>query len=127
MTGAHTAPGIALTLVLLTAVLVQATTGLFATDDIFIDGPLVRHAGDAVVSTMTAVHHRAFWAVIAAVSVHLLAHVVYSVIGSGLPLAMFSGRKRVLAVLEDTEQAGWRGLLVAVLAAALVWSALSVT
>ena len=40
---AHTSPGIALAVVLLLAVAVQVGTGLFATDDIFNEGPLNRY------------------------------------------------------------------------------------
>ena len=40
---AHTSPGVALAVVLLLAVAVQVGTGLFATDDIFNEGPLNRY------------------------------------------------------------------------------------
>lgn len=114
-TGAHTAPGIALVLLLLGAVLVQAVTGLFTTDDIFIEGPLVRYADDAVVSTMTAIHHRAFYLVIAAIAIHLSAHLVYGLRGSRMPLSMFSGRKAVAQTVTQTPSRGWQGLLTAAL------------
>lgn len=92
---AHTAPGIALVVVLFAAVAVQATTGLFATDDIFINGPLRGYVDEEVASAMNWVHHRAFWLVIGLVSIHLTAHVVYGAMRDPTPLAMITGRKAV--------------------------------
>ncbi|MDZ7668286.1 MAG: cytochrome b/b6 domain-containing protein [Gammaproteobacteria bacterium] len=54
----RTAPGAALALLLVTLVAAQALSGLYTTDDIFTDGPLVRGASDATVDLMSAVHHR---------------------------------------------------------------------
>ncbi len=92
---AHTAPGIALVVLLFLAVAIQATTGLFATDDIFIEGPLTRYVDDDVSSGMTWVHHRVFWLVIALVATHLTAHLVYAAMRDPTPLSMVTGRKAV--------------------------------
>lgn len=92
---AHTAPGIALVVVLFLAVGVQATTGLFATDDIFLNGPLRGYVDEEIADAMNWVHHRAFWLVIGLVSIHLTAHVVYGAMRDPTPLAMITGRKAV--------------------------------
>ena len=92
---AHTAPGIALVVVLFLAVGVQATTGLFATDDIFLNGPLRGYVDEEIADAMNWVHHRAFWLVIGLVSIHLTAHVVYAAMRDPTPLAMITGRKAV--------------------------------
>ena len=92
---AHTAPGIALVVVLFLAVGVQATTGLFATDDIFLNGPLRGYVDEEIADAMNWVHHRAFWMVIGLVSIHLTAHVVYAAMRDPTPLAMITGRKAV--------------------------------
>jgi len=118
---AHTAPGIGLTLFLLVVVLLQALSGLFTTDDIFVEGPLVRSASDDLVSAMTAQHHRVFWLVIAAIAIHLTAHVVYSVRGSRMSLSMFTGRKPVRAGVVPTQASGLRALGSAGLVLLLVW------
>ena len=117
---AHTAPGIALVLLLLAAVTVQAVTGLFTTDDIFIEGPLVRSADDSLVSAMTAIHHRAFYLVIAAIVIHLSAHVVYGLQGSRMPLSMFTGRKAVAATVTQTPSRGWQAMVIAALVIGIV-------
>ena len=93
---AHTSPGVALAVVLLLAVAVQVGTGLFATDDIFNEGPLNRYASDEFARTATWIHHRAHWLVLGAGVVHLTAHAVYGlVLRDPTPLAMFTGRKRL--------------------------------
>jgi len=117
--GPHTAPGIALVLLLLAVVLVQAVTGLFTTDDIFIEGPLVRYADDSLVTTMSAIHHRAYYLVITAIAIHLSAHLIYGLKGSRMPLSMFNGKKAVVETLSDTPSRGWQGLLTAALVAGL--------
>ncbi|MCZ6890699.1 MAG: cytochrome b/b6 domain-containing protein [Gammaproteobacteria bacterium] len=90
----HTAPGIALVALLFLVVAVQATTGLFATDDIFNEGPLNRYVSKGVARDMTWIHHRALWGIIGLITVHLTAHAIYGLwLKDPTPLAMFSGRK----------------------------------
>ena len=121
----HTAPGIVLGLALLFAVACQVTSGLFATDDIFIEGPLVGYASDGTVSFMTAAHHRVFWLVIALIATHLTAHLVYGWRRDRTPLAMFTGRKPTSRPLPSTASLSIRGLGVAAISAALIWVALA--
>jgi cytochrome b len=122
---AHTAPGVLLVWFMLGVLLVQALTGLATSDDIFVEGPLVRHLPEDLVGLAGTVHHRVYYLVLAALAAHLGAHVVYGLARDPLPLAMFRGRKRVPAALQDTPQHGARALLLAVLVAALVALALS--
>ena len=97
-------------------------TGLFATDDIFNEGPLTRHVGDEVSSTMTWIHHRVFWVIIALVATHLTANAVYAMMRDPTPLAIFTGRKAL--DLPPTEQHLLRGMFTAAAAAGLVYGAL---
>ena len=119
---AHTAPGIALVVLLFLGVAVQATTGLFATDDIFINGPLRAHVDDEVASAMNWVHHRAFWLIIALVSTHLIAHAVYGAMRDPTPLSMITGRKAV--DLPATDHHPLRAAATITAAAAFVYVAL---
>ena len=119
----HTSPGIALAVLLLAALAVQAVTGLFATDDIFNEGPLRRYVGDDVSAAMTWAHHRTFWVIIALVGTHIIANAVYAAMRNPTPLAMFTGRKAV--DIPSTEQHLLRGLLTVAAAALLVYGALS--
>ena len=93
--GAHTSPGVALAVVLLATAAVQVGTGLFATDDIFTEGPLHRYVSDELARTATWIHHRVHWLVLGAGVVHLAAHAVYALLRDPTPLAMFTGRKRL--------------------------------
>ena len=94
--GAHTSPGVALAAVFLVAVAVQVGSGLFATDDIFNEGPLNRYVSGEFARTATWIHHRVHWLILGAGVVHLAAHAVYGfVLRDPTPLAMFTGRKRV--------------------------------
>lgn len=116
----RTAPGAALALTLMGLVTVQAVAGLFTSDEIFTEGPLVRHVSDNTVDLMSSVHHRAFWVLAAFIAVHLLAHVVYGLRRDPTPLAMFSGRKPT-SVTPLGRQYGVRALITAAAAAAAVW------
>jgi cytochrome b len=120
---AHTAPGTMLAGLMLLAAAAQAASGLFTTDDIFTDGPLVRHASDAVVGAMSTGHHRIFWVLIGAVSLHLTAHLVYALRRNPMPLAMISGRKPLR--LAATRSYPWRALATAAASFALIWTALT--
>lgn len=115
----HTAPGVVLVVALLLAVLVQAVTGLMATDDIFNEGPLVRYVDAETARWMTRVHHRVFWLVLALVTTHLTAHVVYALRGDATPLSMITGRKA--ADVAPTEEHYLRAAATVAAAAALVW------
>lgn len=116
---AHTAPGAAIAVAFLLLAAAQAGTGLFATDDIFTEGPLARYVDAATAGNMTWIHHRVFWLIIAAAAVHLAAHVVYASRRDVTPLAMFTGRKRV--DVEPARQRPALGAVTAILAAGLVW------
>jgi len=118
----HTSPGIVLAVLLIAALATQAVTGLFATDDIFNEGPLTRHVEAEVSSTMTWIHHRVFWVIIVLVATHITANAVYAMMRDPTPLAIFTGRKDV--DLAPTEQHLLRGLVTAVAAAILVYGAL---
>ena len=118
----HTSPGIVLAILLIGALAVQAATGLFATDDIFNEGPFARHVEDEVSSTMTWIHHRVFWVIIALVATHLTANAVYAMMRDPTPLAIFTGRKAV--DLPPTDQYLLRGLFTVAAAALLVYGTL---
>ncbi len=55
----------------------QAFSGLFTTDDIFYDGPLVKHVSSKTVELASWFHHNTEWFLIALVALHILAIVFY--------------------------------------------------
>ncbi len=114
----HTAPGRLLAIGFIALAAVQATTGLFANDDIFTEGPLARTVSDALSDRMTWVHNRVFMALIALVAVHLAAHAVYAAKRDPTPLAMLTGRKP--AAVQPTANHWLRAALTAAMAATAV-------
>lgn len=81
---------------------VQSALGLFTTDEIAFDGPLVKHASTAVVEFATRWHQLTEWLLIAMVVLHIGAVVVYQLVGRrDLLKPMFTGDQWV----EDTANA----------------------
>lgn len=79
---------------LLAIVAAQGVTGLFTTDDIIVDGPLVRVADSAWVERASALHQDVYWWLLALIALHVLANLAYSLFGKdNLVLAMLTGRK----------------------------------
>ncbi|WP_334061559.1 cytochrome b/b6 domain-containing protein [Alteromonas genovensis] len=63
--------------VMIALVLVQAVSGLFMTDDIFLDGPLRSMAKDDVLSIMNTLHHLSFDTLVYIIALHIGASVFY--------------------------------------------------
>ena len=80
----------------------QATTGLFANDDIFLEGPLVHLVDDATSDRLTTVHHFCAKALYVLIGLHIAAiifHEIYQ--GERLILPMISGHKEGLSASAD--------------------------
>jgi cytochrome b len=76
--------------------LVQAGTGLFANDDIFIEGPLYDLVSKRTSDELTGIHKTNIQILLALIGLHVLA-VLYHwlALGDNLVTPMFSGRKRL--------------------------------
>jgi len=121
----HTPPGVALAVVLFSLVILQASAGLFATDDIFNEGPLRRYVTDAFAGTATWLHHRVHWIISGFIVTHLSAQLVYGLwFRDSLWLSMITGHKSVdaLPIHDDFRRAALTAvvsiLVVSVLVAA---------
>ena len=98
----RTPPGAALALLLVAMVSVQATTGLFATDEIFTEGPLARSVETQTARDFTWVHNRLYWGILGGIGIHLLAHIFYAVRGGAHhPRSMFTGSKPLELAATD--------------------------
>ncbi|MBS0548301.1 MAG: cytochrome b/b6 domain-containing protein [Proteobacteria bacterium] len=94
----HNAMGGAMVVVLLLAVLAQASTGLFSadTDTGMVSGPLASRIADAMVDKVTAFHHYWVNVLLVLVALHVVAVLVYLVWKRhNLVGAMITGRKPV--------------------------------
>jgi cytochrome b len=110
-------------LALLAVLLLQATTGLFATDDIAEFGPLTKLVSNAFVERATFIHHLNEKAIYALVALHLAAIGYYGLVKrENLVRAMITGDKQgvVAPASADDTPMRIRAAIFAVLAAALV-------
>lgn len=115
-------------LAMLLAILVQVLTGLFATDGIFIEGPLAGWVSGATSDTLTGIHQANRYVVVGLIVLHLFALAWYSLVRrQSLVLAMVSGNKlqRSLPERSPDSEDGWqmrlRALIVALIVAGLMW------
>ena len=105
----HTAPGIVLVLILMFGAVVQSTTGLFMTDDIFFDAPFHDLVDKDTFEWIYLIHHNAWRFVLVAITVHFLAQIVYGVVlRDPTPLGMITGKKQVALPTVSTP---WFGAL----------------
>jgi cytochrome b len=110
---------------LLSSVLLQATTGLFANDDIATEGPLAGMVSEETSALLTTIHGYNFYVLLTLICLHVAAVLFYLLVKKeNLIGAMFTGRKRVPAHAELTEgrmASNWLALLIfAVVAGAVV-------
>jgi cytochrome b len=98
----HNPVGGWMVIVLILALLVQVGSGLFATDDIATDGPLVAVSSERWVKSMTTLHHLWINLLYVLVGLHVLAAVLYLVVKKqNLIGAMITGRKKRDDVVAD--------------------------
>jgi cytochrome b len=121
-TTAHTAPGAAMAFAMFFCVLVQAGSGLFASDEIFTDGPFAHYLSDAGVGVATAIHTRLYWIVLGLAVIHVSALAWYALRSDSIALSMLHGRTRAGAA-PITQQLWIRATATAIGAAAIVWLA----
>lgn len=90
----HNPLGALMVLLLLTVMLAQAVTGLFANDEIFNAGPLYGYISHELSLALTGLHKELFYWILAAVAVHVSAVFFYVFIKrENLIKAMVSGKK----------------------------------
>jgi cytochrome b len=101
----------------------QATTGLFANDDILFRGPLAASVGKAMSDRITGWHYRIKDLLLVMIALHIAAAILYWIWPRHrLVEAMVTGRKRLPPDLPPPRLAGvWRALALLVPSAALVW------
>lgn len=108
-------------LAMLAALLVQAGTGLFANDDIFIQGPLADRVSDATGILLSRIHLINRWILVSLIGLHLAAVAFYLTIkGENLITPMLTGCKRWHEAVPDAGHP-WRALPIALAAALVVY------
>lgn len=79
---------------MLTSLLLQASTGLFANDDVMLEGPLVKHVSGTFSGIATGIHEVNAFVLLTLVSIHIAA-VLFYLFGKkeNLIVPMITGRK----------------------------------
>ena len=89
----HNPVGGYMVVTLITLICIQLITGLFATDDIFTEGPLYSFVSSDTASWLTWLHKKNFDLILILAAVHVLAVGVHMIKGDKILGAMFSGYK----------------------------------
>ncbi len=107
---------------LLASVTIQVATGLFATDDIFVEGPLYHLVSNDTSSLLTSIHAINRWVLLGLIATHLLAIVVHEwKLGHRLVLPMITGKKQVADEIEADQHQLGRASICFVIASAAVY------
>ena len=119
----HNALGGWAVVLMLTLVLAQGATGLFANDDIVFRGPLFPLVGKALSDRLTTWHYRISDLLLVVVIVHVVAVFLYRLAGHQLIEAMVTGVKRLPAGTRPPRSAGLAPAAIALaIAAGTVWA-----
>ncbi|MFA9459794.1 cytochrome b/b6 domain-containing protein [Thiohalorhabdus sp. Cl-TMA] len=116
---------------ILALVALQASSGLFASDDIFTEGPLAGRVSGETSDFLTWAHHVLFDALLWVVGLHVAAVVLFYplVARTNLIAPMITGRKRLSAPSGSAGGFGWRvgvrALILLGLCAAAVYGGVS--
>ena len=110
-------------LVMLVVVVVQAVSGLFASDDISEEGPFAAHVSDAIVALMTRIHHIDRYVLVVLIALHVGAVLLHWAIrNDNLVAPMLHGRAQIDGAREPRFVSSWRALLLFALSAGAVWA-----
>ncbi|MCB1637527.1 MAG: cytochrome b/b6 domain-containing protein, partial [Thiothrix sp.] len=122
----HNPLGAWMVVALLLTVLVQAVTGLFASDDIMVEGPLYGLVSSAFSGRMTGLHHQVFNLLLLLVVLHVAAVLFYRFYkGTNLIRAMVTGNAEGAQGEAPALRSGWLGLGVFLACYGVVWGTLA--
>jgi cytochrome b len=113
-------------LALLASLLVQTGTGLFANDDVMIEGPLAGHISKETSDWLTGIHHVNFAVLLVLIALHVAAALFYLLVKrDNLVLPMITGRKPLAEGRSFEPARGgplWLAALLLALCAGAVWA-----
>ena len=113
-------------LLMLGLVALQAISGLFSSDDIMEEGPLVAQASAATVEWMTRIHVYNRYALVLLIALHVGAVLLHRLIArDNLVAPMLHGRARFAQARALRFVSSWRALALLALSAFAVWALLA--
>ncbi len=122
---AHNPAGGWMVVALLLALLAQCCLGLFTHDEVITEGPLVKLISEELSDTLSSLHRRGWWAVVALASAHITAILYYLMaLNENLIRPMVSGGRRPNSAADgnpDAATSTLRALAVLALCALAVW------
>lgn len=93
-TAGHNPIGALMVFLMLILVGLQATSGLFISDDIFTQGPYFDAVSKSTAKLMNSIHHTTFDIILIAVALHIIAVLFYTFVKKHpIIVAMFTGKK----------------------------------
>lgn len=116
----HNPLGALSVLVLLASVLFQAVSGLFANDDILLEGPYASMVSKDLSDLITRLHHWNSNLLLGLIALHLAAIFFHLARGNNLIRPMLTGR-RTLGVVQPTLASTGRAVLLLAIVAAVTW------
>ena len=109
-------------LVMLALLLSQASSGLFADDEIATQGPLAVKVSNAVIAKMTALHYYNGWALIGTVLIHVIAIATYWMAWrENLVAPMWTGWREAEGAAQPALRGAWIAAVVVSLSAGFVY------
>ncbi|OAN11622.1 hydrogenase [Photobacterium jeanii] len=121
----HNPAGSYMVLAFFALIAIQLTTGLFATDDIISEGPLAMYASSEFSSQLTEIHSLNFDLILVAISLHLVAIMIYRIKKIDLIQPMINGKKTLsqqLAPKMVNGLVGWAIFIVVGLGVYWLWA-----
>ncbi|MCG9729974.1 cytochrome b/b6 domain-containing protein [Shewanella sp. Isolate13] len=101
----HNPIGGYMVITLISLICIQLITGLFATDEIFTEGPLYSLVSSDTASQLTWLHKKNFDLILILAAIHVVAVLVHMVKGDRILGAMFSGYKKLPASTLEADKA----------------------
>lgn len=126
----HNPLGAIMVIVLLSALLLQAITGLFTNDEIFNLGPLYAYVTDELSLRLTSLHRQLFYWILGAILLHIAAVLFHQFLKrDNIISAMFTGKKAAKGLENeksiDSSKLWLAIILLVVLSLILAWVVVS--
>ncbi len=125
----HNPAGGYMVIAMITIISLQLLTGLFATDEVFTEGPLYGYVGADTGAWLTWLHKQNFNLILLLCALHILAVIVHSLKGDKLVNAMVTGYKQIPSAvhakghgLKLSFKSLWLALLLLLALGALVFN-----